>query len=90
MENIQLDDPAAYSIYSMDNGNTWLFNPDANVPANILLAFGHHSSGVRAPVPIKDVSLDLVVQPYIYPKNQIPVGETIALDGSATLELRYL
>lgn len=90
MENIQLDDPAAYSIYSIDNGNTWLFNPDASVPTNILLAFGNQSSGVRTPVPIKDVSLDLVVEPFIYPKNQIPVGETIALDGSATLELRYL
>lgn len=90
MENIQLDDPGAYSIFSKDSGKTWLFNSEASVPTNTFIAFGNQSSGIRAPVPIKDVSLDLMVQPYIYPKNLIPVGETIALDGSATLELRYL
>lgn len=90
MENIITDDPAAYPIYSSDNGSTWIYNPDKHVPANTITAFGNQSSGTRAPVPLKDVSLDLVVQPFIFPKNQIPAGETIPLDGSATFELRYL
>lgn len=90
LQNILVDDPAAYSIYSMDNGSTWVFNPDRQVPSNILLAFGKQSSGVMAPVPIKDASADLLVEPFIFPKSYIPVGETIELDGSATFELRYL
>lgn len=90
MKNILPDDPSAYAIYSVDNGSSWLFNPDAMVPVNTLIAFGNQSSGERAPIPLKGVSLDLMVEPYIFPKNQIPVGETIALDGAATLELRYL
>ncbi|MCR4539247.1 DUF1120 domain-containing protein [Pseudomonas sp. 18.1.10] len=90
MKNILPDNPSAYSIYSFDNGSTWLFNPDAGVPANTLIAFGNQSSGVRAPIPLKDVSLDLLVQAFIFPKDLIPTGETIALDGSATFELRYL
>lgn len=90
MDNILTDDPAAYPIYSMDNGSTWLFNPDKHVPANTMIAFGNQSSGIRAPVPLAGVSMDLVVEPFIFPKNQIPVDETIPLDGSATFELRYL
>ena len=90
MDNIVTDDPAAYPIYSVDNGSTWVYNPDRHVPTNTLSAFGNQSSGTRAPVPLKDVSLDLVVEPIIFPKSQLPAGETIPLDGSATFELRYL
>ncbi|TFY92631.1 DUF1120 domain-containing protein [Pseudomonas kairouanensis] len=90
MENVVTDNPAAYPIYSFDNGSTWLFNPEKALPANTLNAFGNQSSGTRSPVPLTDVSLDLVVAPLIFPKSHLPVGETIALDGSATFELRYL
>lgn len=90
MENVITDDPTAYPIYSFDNGSTWLFNPYNDVPVNTITAFGNQLSGTRAPVPLADVSLDLVVTPYIFPKSHIPAGETIPLDGSATFELRYL
>lgn len=90
MENVSTDDPTAYPIYSLDNGSTWIYNSERQVPANTLSAFGNQSSGTRAPVPLSDVSLDLVIQPYIFPKSQLPAGETIPLDGSATFELRYL
>lgn len=90
MENVITDDPATYPIYSADNGSTWVYNPDKQVPVNTISAFGNQSSGTRAPVPLREVSLDLVVEPFIFPKNQIPTGETIPLDGSATFELRYL
>lgn len=90
IENLQADDPTAYPIYSFDNGASWQFLPDAPLHAFALAAFGKQTAGVRAPVPIKDVSLDLVVRPLIYPKNQLPEGESIPLDGSATFELRYL
>ncbi|MBW1247694.1 DUF1120 domain-containing protein [Pseudomonas tolaasii] len=90
MENVVTDDPSAYPIYSLDNGSTWIYNSERQVPANTLSAFGNQTSGTRAPVPLTDVALDLIVQPYIFPKSQIPAGETIPLDGSATFELRYL
>ncbi|NWC74511.1 DUF1120 domain-containing protein [Pseudomonas sp. P7759] len=90
MANLVADDPSAYPIYSVDNGSTWLFDPDKPVPANTLSAFGNHLSGSLAPVSLKAVSLDLVVEPFIFPKSQLPAGETIPLDGSATFELRYL
>lgn len=90
MHNIQPDDPSAYSIYSTDKGSTWIFNPEGYVPAYTMIAFGNNSSGTRAPIPLKSVSLDLLVEPFIFPKNQIPAGATVALDGSATLELLYL
>lgn len=90
MENVVTDNPAAHPIYSTDNGSTWLYNPDKPIPANTLNAFGNSASGTRAPVPLTGVALDLVVQPFIYPKSLIPAGETIPLDGSATFELRYL
>lgn len=89
-ENVMADDPSAYPIHSLDNGSTWLFNPNRIVSANSLFAFGKLSGETRAPVPIQDVSLDLVVAPFIFPKNQLPVDDTIPLDGSATFELRYL
>lgn len=90
MDNIVADDPSVYPIYSVDNGSTWVFNPEKQISSNTLSAFGNQSSGSRAPVPLTGVSLDLVVAPFIFPKTQLPAGETIPLDGSATFELRYL
>lgn len=90
MENIVADDPAVQQIYSVDNGSTWTYPVEADIQVNALNAFGNRSSGTTAPVPLKDVSIDLVVAPFIFPKSQLPAGESVPLDGSATLELRYL
>jgi hypothetical protein len=90
MKNILPDDPAAYAIYSLNNGSTWQYNHSEEVIANSLLAFGNLSSGAMAPIPLTDISLDLQVEPIIFPKSTIPAGQTIPLDGSATFELRYL
>ncbi|WP_339468583.1 DUF1120 domain-containing protein [Pseudomonas sp. EL_65y_Pfl1_R83] len=90
MQNILTDDPAAYAIYSFDNGSTWLFNSEQDLPSSTLIAFGNQTSGIRAPVHLTNVSLDLLVESFIHSKTDIPTGTTIALDGSATFELRYL
>lgn len=91
MENVVIDGPAVYPIVSIDNGSTWNYlSPTLSWGSNILTAFGDNASGEKAPAPIKAVSLDMVIEPFIYGRNMIPAGDTIALDGSATFELRYL
>ena len=88
LENVQSDHPTAHTIVSTDNGGSWRYlSPGSSWAANTLLALGKSDLG---PALIKDASMDLVVEPVIYPKNQLPVGESVPLDGSATFELRYL
>lgn len=91
LRNVQTDDPTAFAIYSTDDGSSWdIYTPEWNWAASSLTAFGKGISGRLAPVAIKDMSLDLLVEPFIYGRYSIPAGEPIALDGSATFELRYL
>lgn len=91
LENIVADVPNVVAIYSTDSGANWdAYTPGWKWGTHTLTAFGTGSVGQVVPTPIKEVSLDLLVDPVIFPKYLIPATETIALDGSATFELRYL
>lgn len=91
LANIVADVPNVLAIYSTDSGANWdAYTPGWKWGTHTLTAFGTASMGQVVPTLIKDVSLDLLVDPVIFPKYLIPAGETIALDGSATFELRYL
>lgn len=91
VENVVTDDPTAIFMYSDDWGQDWHpYLPNWGWSARALIAMGKSSQGQLAPTPIKDLSMDLVVEPFLFGKDIVPGGETIPLDGSATFELRYL
>lgn len=45
---------------------------------------------VHSPQAFRRISIDLEVQPSIAPTKRLPITSAIELDGSATLELKYL
>lgn len=92
LENILTDDPSAIAIQSRDNGADWYpYSVGEYWANNIMTAFGRTLAGQLAPTPIKTASMDLIVEPYIHGQDMFPVMDAaIPLDGSATLELRYL
>lgn len=91
IKNVIADNQNFHAIYSGDNGASWNGYPTIQSwDPRTLLAFTKTFAGELAPTPVKDVSMEMLVSPVIFSKHLIPTGETISLDGSATLELRYL
>lgn len=83
------DEAPIYALVSTDEGQSWsgLYDGDP-WRANYLTGFGYKS--LEGPTPIKDLSFDMLVSPIISPTNKLTLDQDVPLDGSATLELRYL
>lgn len=78
-------------LTSFDNGATWIWNDDdAEWMRGWLQAFGSSQNGVWAPVPIKELVSQLIIATWVYATNGMTLIQEQPLDGSATLELRYL
>lgn len=91
MANILADGASVDSLKSLDNGLTWdLLEPGAPWPPSTFTGFGNRSSGVLAPIPMQNLALDVIVWPAISPVDWLTLIDTVPLDSSATLELRYL
>ncbi|TFY92630.1 DUF1120 domain-containing protein [Pseudomonas kairouanensis] len=78
-------------LQSLNNGQSWsVVDSGVALPALRLAAFGDASSGVWAPVPIKDLRVAMRVTTYIAPAQGLTLDKEVPLDGSALLELIYL
>ncbi|MGH8452822.1 DUF1120 domain-containing protein [Pseudomonas sp.] len=78
-------------LASLDNGATWYeITENSGWMRGRPAAFGNDASGVWAPIPITTLNSDFLVQPYIAATRELTLTEEQPLDGSATLELRYL
>ena len=78
-------------LASYNNGATWIDNSEEAIwMQGRLAAFGSNTDGIWAPVAIKELTSQLRVSPSIAPANQLTLIEEQPIDGSATLELRYL
>ncbi|MBH3367985.1 DUF1120 domain-containing protein [Pseudomonas carnis] len=64
--------------------------PEDGVEPGTLVALGSRGDSGWAPHPIKDATLDLSVRGAIAPANTLTLTSEVALDGSATLEVKYL
>lgn len=85
------DGVAVTRLYSEDNGVTWRwYTDDSSWRPELLTAFGDRSTGVLAPLPIKDLSISIKLSTLIWPAKMLPISEEIPIDGSATFEVRYL
>lgn len=85
------DGAAINVIESSDNGLTWResFAGDA-WPITYLASFGDRSSGSWAPSPVQQVTADLMVQTVIAPTAGMDLSTEVPINGSATLEVKYL
>lgn len=87
----QADGVSIEPLESFDNGTTWmtLGGDTAWTQAN-LAGFGDRSSGAWFPVPIQDLTTTLAVQTAIAPAKNLDLSNEVLIDGSATLEVKYL
>jgi len=74
----------------MDNGTTWTDSADAILPPSALAAFGNKTSGAWLPVPIQQVISDVVIYGQIARADSLDLSDEHPIDGSATLEVKYL
>lgn len=88
--NASADTAAATTLKSVDDGKTWdAMGGDVWSTLN-LASFGNQSGGNWAPIPIKDLAADLKVSTLIAPASELDLTNEVPIDGSATLEVKYL
>lgn len=91
LSNPIADGAAIALIDSSNDGLSWweLF-PDDVWPVTHLASFGDRSSGSWAPAPVQQVTADLMVQTLIAPTAGLDLTAEVPINGSATLEVKYL
>lgn len=87
MDKATADGATAQAIMSRDSGTTW--------QAQLLLRSDDYlavaaSDNWNVPVAARDITLELHVLPSIARTDGLDLSQEVALDGSATLEMKYL
>lgn len=79
-------------IRSTDGGSTWQAFTDNFYLwySSNLVAFSDDATSAPAPLPVKDLISDMQVATYIAPTNKLTLTEEQPIDGSVTIEVRYL
>ena len=82
-------DSSVRTIESNDEGDTWhtLFDDDV-MSRNHWLSFA--IPGERTPTFVQNVSVDIALYTSIAPANSLTLTDEVTLDGSATLQIKYL
>lgn len=82
----------ASTLLAMFNGEgRWIdLLPDDGIAPNDLVALGSRGDSGWAPHPIKDAIMDVTVVASIEPARNLTLTSEVAIDGSATFEVRYL
>lgn len=88
--NVMADSVSAQAILSTDGGQTWgKEGTDGFWGVNNIWGVG--ATGVAsAPIPVKELFLDLQVRTGIAPTNGLTLTDEVTIDGSATLQIKYL
>ena len=84
------DSVAITPLASMDNGNTWTNATGSTWPPQQFAGFGDQSGGAWAPIQIQELITELHVMTYIAPTRDLDLSNEVPIDGSATLEVKYL
>jgi hypothetical protein len=88
--NVMADATHAQAILSTDGGETWLKEGStAFWGVNNIWSVGAMGADI-APIAMKDLSLELRVRTGIAPTNSLTLTDEVTLDGSATLQIKYL
>jgi hypothetical protein len=91
VSNFLADGVPVIRMYSPNNGQGWVAMEDFLPWApNVLTAFGDTSSGKPAPVPTQHLTMSMLISGHIFFASNLPLEEEIPIDGSATIEVRYL
>ena len=80
------DSQPMQTLTSSDQGASW--KPEPNMYPRLLMGFAR--AGDTLPAPIRQLVASLRVDTSISPANTLTLHEEVPLDGSITLDLRYL
>ncbi|WP_443694652.1 DUF1120 domain-containing protein [Pseudomonas sp.] len=84
------DNVAVEPIESLD-GVSWSAIDDVMWMSEKLAAFGDGSTGQnRKPIPIKNVVTEMLIDTTIAAANNLDLSNEVLIDGSATIEVKYL
>lgn len=86
LEDAVADGTPARFIQSSDGGSTWTLG-DTLWPGHLASVAGSSS---LAPLPIRSLTLDLLVSAFIAPANTLTLSNEMPLDGSVTITVVYL
>ncbi|MEB0044373.1 MULTISPECIES: DUF1120 domain-containing protein [unclassified Pseudomonas] len=90
MINAVADGAPTTVLESADGSTWWDLLDDSQLPPGRYAGFGDKSTGAWAPIALKQVTVDLKLQTFIAGANNLDLTDEVLLDGSATLELKYL
>lgn len=88
--NVVADTQTIYPIESLNGGLTWESIDGAVWQSGALAGFSVDAGSNRGPTPIQDMTADMTVWTQIAPANGLDLANEVLLDGSATLEVKYL
>ena len=77
------------AMYNAD-GHWVTLLPDDGIAPNELVALGSRGDSGWAPHPIKDAIMDVTLYTVIAPAKGLTLTDEVAIDGSATFEVKYL
>ncbi|WP_447891080.1 DUF1120 domain-containing protein [Pseudomonas hormoni] len=77
-------------IASLDDGKTWRKSDFIPIDPGSLAGVGDYSAGSWYPSRIKTLSMDMFVGAYIAPADSLTLTDEVTIDGSATLQIKYL
>ncbi len=91
MSNSSADGVARPLIESVD-GKTWFDAPqDSQIwQPDWMRAFSAGTGPNPTPMPVQTMLTDLLIQTTIIDKRELPTGQEVPMDGSATLDIVYL
>jgi type 1 fimbria pilin len=90
LSNATADTTAVQMIGSTNNGGSWFrFREDDAWGTTYLLSIAAVGAG-SVPIPARDTQVALSVNPFIFPAKDVTIGEDTLIDGSATIEVKYL
>lgn len=78
------------AIFSINNGSSWTtLWWDNAVQTNFLVSI-RDPGAERTPIPAKNTQFELKVNPFINAKNNVTIAEDTTIDGSVTIDVKYL
>ena len=84
-------DSAVTTITSSNEGSTWIPYVEGETKwRDWWLAFGSEISGVWTPSAVQNVTVDIELLTHIAQAKNLTLTDEVPLDGSATLEVKYL
>ncbi|MGY2253840.1 DUF1120 domain-containing protein [Pseudomonas reactans] len=77
-------------IMSLNNGSVWSTQwPDDGWQTDTIISISDPGAA-RTPIPAKNTQMELTVNPFIHAKNSVTITEDTTIDGSVTIDVKYL